>query len=226
MQPTRRSWGLPLWGWFLAVGGALTVAWSLAGNWTDALVLLSTVSFLAQCYYPSWEDEGVLTADAFSNQSQRHRLVLTAFLHASWYHLGANMFSLWYLGRALERLVGPGRFIFIYLGSAIAGSLVSVYYKRVRRSNVPSVGASASIFGLHAAMVIMRSRLGYPLHDAWQLLLVNLFMGVLSPGVDNAGHVGGALGGAALAHLWGPRYIFFMGGLMVRDQPIISWPFA
>ena len=38
-----------------------------------------------------------------------------------------------------------------------------------------------------------------------QTLLINLVLGAMNPMVDNWGHLGGAIGGAAMAYYFGPR---------------------
>lgn len=227
MKPTRRRPALPPWGWALALAATLSVAWASCGNWTEGLVALSLMSFVAQCYSPAWEEEGVLTADALETPAEVHRLVLSTFLHASWYHLGVNMWSLWYIGHRVERLFGPGRFLLTYLGSALVGNLLSALCKRRGRTEaMASVGASTAVFGLYAALAVFQYRHGLMYRDVWQYLLISIGVGALSPGVDNMGHVGGALGGAGIGYLWGPRFVFSLGGLLVSDRPIITWPFA
>lgn len=52
-------------------------------------------------------------------------------------------------------------------------------------------------------------------------------MGVINPYVDNWGHIGGALGGAAMSYYFGPRlYMAGLpnGGRMLVDKPVIRLP--
>ncbi|CAE8643417.1 unnamed protein product [Polarella glacialis] len=136
------------------------------------------------------------------------------------------MYSLWYLGRPAERVFGPGRFLFVYLMSAFSCALASLWSKRGRRDSLPSVGASGGVFGVMAAMLVFRWRHGIPCAELWLMLLLNLAVGLMSPQVDDAGHIGGAAAGALTSFLWGPRWVWSLGGMLIKDVPIIRWPFV
>lgn len=58
---------------------------------------------------------------------------------------------------------------------------------------------------------------------------LNVFMGMLNPVVDNWGHIGGAIGGAAMAYYFGPRlYLVALpnGGRTIVDKPVCRLPRA
>jgi len=226
LRPRGSPPGPEVWLWLPGFAVLLAVAWQVAGSWTDALVALNVISYLMQCYWPRWEEEGVLTADTLVAQRSSHRLIASSFLHANWYHLGVNMYSLWYFGHAVERFFGPGRFLLVYLGSALACALASLWAKRRQGGRaMPSVGASGGVLGVVMALAVFQWRHGLPFRSLALSLLANFAVGLMSPEVDNHGHAGGAAGGALVAYLWGPRYVQILGGLLVRDLPIIKWPF-
>jgi len=50
------------------------------------------------------------------------RLVTAAFLHGSLLHIAFNMYVLYALGPTLERILGHGRFVLLYLLAAIGGA--------------------------------------------------------------------------------------------------------
>jgi len=213
--------------WVPAFIGALTVAWKLAGSWTQALLIMNVASFIAQCYWPRWEADGVLTADTLESSGTSHRLVTSGFLHASWYHVGTNVYTLWYFGRTVEQIFGPGRYIFVYLGSALAAALFSLWGKQSgKRDATPSAGASGGVFGILAALAVFKWRHGLAFRELWVALLLNFVLGATSRDVDDLGHIGGAASGAVIAYLWGPRYVWSALQLFVRDAPIITWPFS
>lgn len=227
LKPRGSRPGPEAWIWLPGFAVVLAVAWQVAGSWTNALVALSVISYMMQCYWPVWEDQGVLTADTLRAHRSSHRLVASAFLHANWYHLGVNMYSLWYFGHVVERFFSPGRFLLVYLGSAVACALASLWAKRRRGRGgaVPSVGASGGVLGIVVALAVFQWRHGLPFQGLALTLLANFAIGIFSPEVDNTGHFGGTAGGALIAYLWGPRYVQSLGGLLVRDIPIIRWPF-
>jgi len=127
LRPKSSRPGPAAYLWVPAFVGVLTVAWKVAGTWTQALLALNVASFIAQCYWPRWETDGVLTVETLESSGTSHRLVTSGFLHASWYHLGANVYTLWFFGRVLEQIFGPGRFIFVYIGSTVAAALLSLW---------------------------------------------------------------------------------------------------
>ena len=137
------------------------------------------------------------------------RLVMPMFLHIGWFHLAVNMYALYLLGPILEGVYGYGRFSVIYVGAGIVGSFLSMMM-----SNNVAAGASGAIFGVAGAMLVT----GY-LHPEvvpwrWKrafgmgmviLIVLNLVIGLSLPHlIDNWGHVGGLLGGMALAWLIPP----------------------
>ena len=68
-----------------------------------------------------------------------------------------------------------------------------------------------------------RNQIGKPAADKalgglGQILLINFLLG-LSPSIDNWGHLGGFLGGAAAAYLLGPSWNF--RGKNLVDSPLV-----
>jgi len=126
-----------------------------------------------------------------------YRLLTCAFLHVGLIHLVVNMYSLRVIGPSVEGLIGKGKFVFIYLISAISASLMSLVFVD---SNIVSVGASGAIFGLMGALLYFGYHYRLYLNDAIKtqiipVILFNLIMGFMMPGIDNGAHIGGLIGG-------------------------------
>lgn len=125
------------------------------------------------------------------------RLLTCAFLHVGLIHLVVNMYSLRVIGPSVESLIGKGKFVFIYLISAISASLMSLVFVD---SNIVSVGASGAIFGLMGALLYFGYHYRLYLNDAIKtqiipVILFNLIIGFMMPGIDNGAHIGGLIGG-------------------------------
>lgn len=124
-----------------------------------------------------------------------YRVFTAGFLHADLLHLGFNMFMLWLLGSMLEPSLGRGAFLATYVTSLVAGSLGVL----ILDPNVVTVGASGAVFGLMGAAIIGQRAEGV---SPWQsgiggLLLINLALTFVVPGISIGGHVGGLVGGMA-----------------------------
>jgi membrane associated rhomboid family serine protease len=122
------------------------------------------------------------------------RIITGGFLHAGILHIGMNMLVLWLIGAQLERAIGPIRFACLYLTSLIAGSLGVLLID----PTAPTVGASGAVFGLMGAAVIYQRSRGI---DVWRsglgtLIVLNLGITFLVPGISKGGHLGGLVGGA------------------------------
>jgi membrane associated rhomboid family serine protease len=138
------------------------------------------------------------------------RLISANFLHIGIAHFITNAYSLYVLGTQVESLFGPRRFAVLYLFSGMTGALLSYVL-----THSLSAGASTSLFGLFGALIVFfyrqREVLGGASRRQLQhlgiLLLFNLALGFM-PGsnIDNAGHLGGFIGGAALAWFLSPTY--------------------
>ncbi|MGC1214204.1 MAG: rhomboid family intramembrane serine protease, partial [Micromonospora sp.] len=129
-------------------------------------------------------------------QGQWYRLVTAMFLHYGLVHLLLNMWALWVLGRTLEAVLGPLRFLALYLIAGLGGN-VAVYL--FSPPNQPSAGASTAIFGLFAAMFVIMRRLGRDTSAIVPILVINLIFTFTVPGISIAGHLGGLVTGAVMA---------------------------
>jgi rhomboid protease GluP len=141
------------------------------------------------------------------------RLFTAIFLHASIAHILFNMTSLFAVGTLCERLYGSAKFLAIYLGSGLAGSLVSFGYAVLTGSDLysPHVGASGAIFGIAGALLTLRFQRSEVIPrrirdqiSGWLIALVgiNLAISFVTPYVDNSAHIGGLLGGIALSFVF------------------------
>ena len=133
--------------------------------------------------------------------------VLSAgWLHAGVLHLFFNMMWVRNLGPATADIFGASRMIIIYTASSVAGFLLSSVLGlfAIPLFGAPfTVGASAPIFGLLGALMHYGRRGGSSLiHGEAKGYAVALFVfGLIFPGVDNAAHAGGFIGGY-LASTW------------------------
>ncbi len=143
--------------------------------------------------------------------SRIETLVTSCFLHGSILHLGFNLLVLWQVGPFLERAIGRARFLPLYLGAGIAGSAFSAIAGRLFGASL-SIGASGAVCGLIGAMLVLGARTqGWrgPLARQMAGWLAFLFVLGLAKNlqggmvqVDNAAHIGGALGGVVIAATW------------------------
>src|SRR6266478_7534472 len=76
-------------------------------------------------------------------------LLTHQFLHGGWFHILANMWTLWIFGDNVEDKMGPVRFTIFYLLCGTAAGLTHLYVNP--DSTVPSVGASGAIAGVLGA---------------------------------------------------------------------------
>jgi membrane associated rhomboid family serine protease len=123
------------------------------------------------------------------------RLVTSAFIHASPIHLLFNMVMLWWFGSALEGLLGRVRFLGVVLVSILGGAAGALL---ATQANELTVGASGAVFGiLGAGVVLERRQIMVFGGGALAVVVLNLMLTFLIPGISIGGHVGGLAGGAA-----------------------------
>ena len=142
--------------------------------------------------------EGALSRAAIAD-GEYWRLLTAGFLHAGFFHLLFNMFSLYILGSMLEPAIGRGRFALIYFVSLLAGSFGALLVET--NLNALTVGASGAIFGLmSAAVIVMRNRGINPMESGLGLWIgLNLLLTFTIPNISIGGHIGGLIGGALAA---------------------------
>ena len=137
------------------------------------------------------------------------RLLTAGFIHGGIMHLAFNMYALYVLGREVERIFGPWRFLTIYMLALIGGNLLVTLFDPPKSL---TVGASGAILGLLGALVAYFGRYRKQLVGAQKYLvnliitaIINLTIGLL-PQVSLWGHLGGTLTGLAAGLVTIPRY--------------------
>jgi membrane associated rhomboid family serine protease len=127
------------------------------------------------------------------------RLITAGFLHIGPLHIAFNMWALWVLGRDLEIVLGRGRFLALYMVSLLGGSTAVVLFADPEQY---VAGASGAVFGLMSGLLLVLLRLRRPYGQVVALIVLNLVISQVVPGISIAGHVGGlVVGGLAAAAL-------------------------
>ena len=137
--------------------------------------------------------------DVLTKGGDYYRLVTSMFLHIGIWHLFVNMYSLYVLGKEVENTLGRRKYLIIYLLSGIAGSILSLAFNH----NIICAGASGAIFGIMGAILYFgyyyRAYLGSTIiNSILPVIILNLIIGFLDTGIDNAAHIGGLVGGILL----------------------------
>ena len=83
-------------------------------------------------------------------------LLTSMFVHAGFWHIFANMLTLYFFGRYVYMLVGEGKFLVVYfLGGLVGG----IFYLLMASPLSIAVGASGAIFAVAGALTVMRPKL-------------------------------------------------------------------
>jgi membrane associated rhomboid family serine protease len=180
-------------------------------TWT--LVALNIACYLVEIAYPNIINDGLLIGRAGPYgvaDGQWYRLITSAFLHEPLgsgfgiLHIAFNMWALIIVGPPLERVLGRLRFLAVYLVSALGGS---VLFYLIAPAHAGAYGASGAIFGLFGAYFIMARRMRVDARQIVFLIVLNLAIGFLVPGIGWQAHIGGLIAGSALtaAYAYAPR---------------------
>ena len=154
------------------------------------------------------------------------------FCHASRAHLSGNAFLLLLFGRSVEDELGWGGLLFSYVFCGVLANLLSL---AMLPAATVSLGASGAIFGLLGAWGVFLKRnegvfspgvVQVSLSGVVQTCALNAVMGMQASSIDNMGHLGGLLGGAAWSFLFGPRLLANPYTGTVVDRPLLQLPGA
>ncbi|MBR4755964.1 MAG: rhomboid family intramembrane serine protease, partial [Bacteroidales bacterium] len=160
------------------------------------------------------------------------QIVTYLFMHGNFWHLFVNMWGLLMFGSALERALGPKKYLlfffltglgalaihfgiqFIQVHSLLADHSAAGQASYINILRTPTLGASGAIYGIQIGYAML-----YP-NDMWTLLFppvtlkakwfvlifigIELFTGVTGTmdGIAHFAHLGGALFGFLLILYW------------------------
>ncbi|CAM5206681.1 Rhomboid protease GluP OS=Ureibacillus acetophenoni OX=614649 GN=SAMN05877842_111142 PE=3 SV=1 [Ureibacillus acetophenoni] len=140
------------------------------------------------------------------------RVVTSTFLHADFFHVLFNMFSLFLFGPELEKIAGKARFLTIYL---LAGIFGNVFTYLTQDPFYASVGASGAVYGILGAFAAL---VYYTRHTMPQLkqiimpiIIISVILSFIQPGVNIMSHLGGLATG------------FVLGLIYFTPKNIIRW---
>jgi membrane associated rhomboid family serine protease len=130
--------------------------------------------------------------------SEPWRMLSSGFVH-DWtgpIHILFNSYAIWIFGRQLEPMLGPLRFLVLYLTSIVGGSVAVLW---LSDPVVPVVGASGALFGLMAAFFVIIRATGGNASQLFGLIAINFALGFFVSGISWEGHLGGMVAGFLIA---------------------------
>ncbi len=177
---------------------------------TAALIVINIAVFFFLSLFGDTEDaafmfqHGAMYEPTVTQGHEFYRIFTSMFLHFGISHLVNNMVLLGALGWNLELEIGKIRLLIIYLIGGIGGNLLSLYRGIATETYAVSAGASGAIFGLMGALFYVvaanRGRLGrLSGRGMLAMVMLSLYFGLTSRGVDNWAHIGGLISGFVMA---------------------------
>lgn len=127
------------------------------------------------------------------------------FMHGGIWHLLMNMFALWMFGMELENIWGSKKFLLYYLMCGVGAGLSTILLTPIFTSlNLPTVGASGSVYGILVAFgMLFPNREIYfyfflPIKAKYFVIIymaIELLSVGSNTGVAHLAHLGGGLVG-------------------------------
>ena len=148
----------------------------------------------------NWDHFFPLYGEGEGEHFEGWTLLTAIYLHGSLLHIFFNVMWIRNLGPAAAEAFGPARMFVLFNVAGATGFFVSN-----AMSGAPTIGASGSIFGLLAALIVYGRKRGSSLmtRQLWQWAIILGIFGFLMPGINNWAHGGGFAGGWVAASLMG-----------------------
>jgi membrane associated rhomboid family serine protease len=140
------------------------------------------------------------------------RMFSSGFLHVDFQHLFFNMFTLYFFAPHVIYNSNALYFLYIYMGSLIAGNLLTLYFHKNDYS-YRAVGASGAVTGIVFSAILLEPNLymygfipGYIFGFAY--LLFSIYgMKAKNDYIGHVAHFGGAIGGYGITLVTFPQLI-------------------
>jgi membrane associated rhomboid family serine protease len=172
------------------------------------LIIVNVALFLSFYLFPSFYLQ-TLGFGFLILQGDYWRIFIAPFINLSWLNLLFNMFFLYFIGRWVEQLYGPGRSLLIYVGSGILGGLLTLLVAQ----DVAFISAATAVMGVFGALGAFLWQKGYAIGltlGSWLFwLILNLALGFGLGGLFLPAEMGGLavgllLGLVLLPGFWTP----------------------
>lgn len=178
---------------------------------TIAILVSIGVVFLSELLLPIIDVRDLVGLDKpLFAQGEIWRIFTSAVVHDGFIHVMFNGYALFILGRLTETVSHRSNVPLVFLVSAFCGGLLSFIFLPVGNS----VGASGGVVGILGFLTVYGfKRRKLMTNSLLKNMLFNIaligFLGVfVIPNVDNFGHLGGLLAGAALGFLIVPGDLY------------------
>ncbi|HSJ04996.1 MAG TPA: rhomboid family intramembrane serine protease [Verrucomicrobium sp.] len=138
--------------------------------WPDAVTLLVVINvavFLLQHFFGVAVDRvidakgdlvyrewGAFSIDALL-QGRVWTLVTHMFVHQGLFHVLGNCLMIFFVGKALQSLIGPRYFLYVYFLSGVMGAALEMIVGWLVGQPHSMIGASACAFGVFLALAVM-----------------------------------------------------------------------
>lgn len=180
-------------------------------SYTGVILLLCVIVFFISLIAPGFVYTNLALNPA--DLMQKPWTIIThMFVHANFDHLFWNMLFLFFFGTELERRIGEGKFLGIYLLSGIVAATGQILL-------VPTgtlVGASGALYGVLGCLAIIAPEIRVflffiiPMTIRWAVVLFAVIDFLMSGTSDNIAHA---------AHLSGLALGLIIGYMMKKGQP-------
>lgn len=133
---------------------------------TFYLIVINAVVSLAGLYInPRIIELGYLKPTRVVRENTWYELLTSGFLHANLGHLFVNMFTLYFFGSVMERVLGPEYFLGLYLTGLIVSGIPSVI-KFKDNENYATLGASGAVGAVLFAFIFL-----FPLENIYLMFI-------------------------------------------------------
>jgi membrane associated rhomboid family serine protease len=137
---------------------------------TLLLIAVTVIVSLLAFKTPGLAGRLILWPPAVDRNKQYDRLVTYGFIHADYWHLFFNMFTLFFVGRFMEAqmavLSGHGWTFPVFYLSALVVSILPTYLKHQKDPNYRALGASGAVSALLFAFILL-----HPLQIIWVFVI-------------------------------------------------------
>ena len=139
-------------------------------------------------------------------------IVTNLFIHGSFWHIFANMITLYFFGSFLCRLIGVKKFLLVYFVGGIVGNIF--FFLLPPSPFSIAIGASGAVFALAGVLVVLMPKLKVLLYfiiplPLWVVVLVFFVIWSFLPGIAWQAHLGGLVSGLIAGYIFRRKIRYF-----------------